>query len=380
MDNKVSTPGLMKKAVLMVAAVAAFVWTAPPQEAAAQDTYRIRIQAAVPSGAMSFEMLEGFADRLDKMSGGRLKVRVLGAGAVVPSNRILDSVNNGTIEAGFAWPQFWAGKHAATALFSNTPVWPMAGLDMLTHFSWFYEGGGKELYQELLQEKVGLNAVSFFVTPSGWQSLGWFNKPIENLKDFQNTKYRSPPGLAGEIFAEAGIPTVTLMGEEILPAAERGVIEAAEWISPVEDVPFGFPEAFDYFYLASVHQFIDVGEVVINKEFWEKLPPDLQAMVEVAAQATIVQTFNNDIKRNSEMLKQLKEKHGIKVRTTPPDVHTALMNAADRVLEKHSAENDYYKKVVEHQKAYARTVIPWWGKVLNTYQDLSKNALIKAED
>lgn len=379
MNKKVSKFGL-RRTVLMVAAVAAFAWAALPNDAAAQDTYRMRIQAAVPSGSMSFEMLENFAERLDRMSNGRLKVRVLGAGAIVPSNRILDSVNNGTIEAGFAWPQFWAGKHPATALFSNTPVWPMAGLDMLTHFSWFYEGGGQELYQELLEEKVGLKAKSFFVTPSGWQSLGWFNKPIESIEDFRNTKYRSPPGLAGEIFAEAGIPTVTLMGEEIIPAAERGVIEAAEWISPVEDVPFGFPEAFDRFYLTSVHQFIDVGEVVISQQFWDGLPPDLQAMIEVAAQATIIETFNNDIKRNSEMLAQLEEKYGVTVSPTPPDIHAALVEAANRVLQKHSGENEYYKKVVEHQKAYARMVIPWWGRVLNTYQDLSKNALIKVED
>lgn len=368
----------LRKAVLFMTVVMGVFWLLSPVTAKAQETYRMRIQAAVPSGAMSFEMLERFAKRLDTMSSGRLKVRILGAGSVVPSGRILDSVDKGVLEGGFAWPQFWAGKHPATALFSNTPVWPMAGLDMLTHFSWYYEGGGQELYRVLLQKEIGLNVVSFFVTPSGWQSLGWFNKPINSMEDFKQLKYRSPPGLAGEIFIEAGITAVSLVGEEVIPSAERGVIDGADWISPVEDVPFGFPDAFKYFYVAAMHQFIDVGEIIINKGFWDKLPKDLQAMVQTAAQATIIETFNNDISRNSAMLKKLKD-GGTIIGTTPPDIHAAMMKAADRVLKKHSEKNPYFKKVVEHQTAYARTVVPWWGRVLRVYDKLAEDALIQPE-
>lgn len=337
---------------------------------------RMRIQAAVPSGAMSFEMLEKFGKRLETMSGGQLQVQVFGAGAIVPSSRILESVDRGVLEAGFAWPQYWAGKNAAAALFSNTPVWPMAGLDEMTHFAWMYEAGGEQLYQELLTKIIGVDVVSVFVTPSGWQPLGWFKVPLKNMAQFKQLKYRSPPGLAGEIFKEAGIPAVFIPGEEVLPAAERGVIDGAEWINPVEDVSFGLQQAFKNYQLASIHQFVDVGEIVISGKFWRRLTPEMQEMVRSAARATMIDTYTADIARNSAVLKKLRAQ-GINVSATPKDVHAALMEAAQRVLERHAKEDAFYRKVVDSQVEFARTVQPWWGEVLRIYQDLADNAVIK---
>ncbi|HUE46320.1 MAG TPA: TRAP transporter substrate-binding protein [Aestuariivirgaceae bacterium] len=347
-----------------------------PSSASAQEKLRMRIQAAVPSGAMSFEMLQRFGKRLEVMSDGRLQVQVLGAGAIVPSPRILDSVDRGVLEAGFAWPQYWAGKHAATALFSNTPVWPMAGLDQMTHFAWMYEQGGDELYHELLQKVIGVNVVSVFVTPSGWQPLGWFKAPIKDMAQFRRLKYRSPPGLAGEIFKEAGVTAVFMPGEEIIPAAERGVIDGAEWINPVEDLPFGFQQVFKHYHLASIHQFIDVGEIVISGKFWSRLTPAMQEMVRTAAKATMIDTFTADIARNAAVLKKLRAE-GITVSATPPDVHAALMQAAQKVLERHAQKDPFYKKVVDSQIEFARAVQPWWGEVLRIYQDLSNDAVIR---
>ena len=349
-------------AAAMVLSAASYAW--------AQDTYRMRVQTAIPSGAMSFEMLERFADRVGTMSGDRLNIRILAAGAIVPSQEILESVDSGLIEAGFAWPQFWAGKNSATALFSNTPVWPRAGLDQLTHLAWMYEGGGAELYEELLQEVISVNVVSFFVTPSGWQPLGWFKGPLEGIEQFRSIKYRSPPGIAGQIFQEAGVTAVFMPGSEILPAAERGVIDAAEWINPVEDLPFGFHQVFDHYYLASMHQFVDVGEIVINGDFWSSLPEDLQEVVRVAARATIIDTYVADIARNAAAIETLRTEHGVTVAPTPPDIHNALMEAGGAVLEKGSAENAFFKKVVEHQEAFAEKIRPSWGEVLKIYGDL----------
>lgn len=345
--------------------------------AAAQETRTMRIQAAVASGAMSFEMLERFGERLNTMSGGKLKVEVYGAGAILPSQRILDAVDDGTIEAGFAWPQYWAGKHPATSLFSNTPVWAMSGLDSLTHLAWMYEGGGFDMYETLMREIVGVDVVPIFVTPSGWQPLGWFNKPVESWEDFKNMKYRSPPGIAGEIYKAAGANVTFLAGEEIAPAAERGVIDGAEWLNPLEDMSFGLHDAFDYYYLTTIHQFMDVGEIVINGDFWDSLPPQQQAMIRAAAKATIIDTYMNDIYRNAKALNTLRDEHGIKIRATPDSIHVALMEGAAKVLEQRSEENEYFAKVVESQKEFARTVRPWWGELLRMYDGLAEDALIK---
>lgn len=365
-------------AVLTAGVLAVGTQTASVAMASEEDqTYRMRIQAAVPSGAMSFEMLERFGERLDGMSNGRINVRVMGAGAIVPSPQILDAVNDGVLEAGFAWPQFWSGKHPATALFSNTPIWPMAGLDSLTHLAWMYEGGGLELYHELLQEEIGVDVVSFFVTPSGWRPLGWFKEPIESMEDLQGLRYRSPPGLVGEIFSEAGVSTVFIGPEELVPAAERGVIDAAGWINPVEDYPLGFHDIFDYYYLASIHQFIDIGEIVINGEFWNSLPESYQEMIRTAAQATLLETYVQDIARNSEMIQRLEEEYGITVEATPADINVALLAAGDRVLARHSEDSEYFERVLDSQREFALKVAPWWGEVLRTYDGLAEDALIK---
>lgn len=362
--------------VLSALVLAATVSALQSPSALAQEKLRMRIQAAVPAGAMSFEMLQRFGKRVEAMSGGRLQVQVFGAGAIVPSPRILDSVDRGVLEAGFAWPQYWAGKHAATSLFSNTPVWPMAGLDEMTHFAWMYEQGGYEMYHELLQKVIGVNVVSVFVTPSGWQPLGWFKVPIKDMAQFKRLKYRSPPGLAGEIFKEAGITAVFMPGEEIIPAAERGVIDGAEWINPVEDIPFGFQQVFKHYHLASIHQFIDVGEIVISGKFWSRLTPDLQEMIRTAGKATMMDTYTADIARNAAVLKKLRA-DGITVSPTPPDVHAALMQAAQRVLQQHSQKDPFFKKVVDSQAQFARAAQPWWGEVLRIYHDLAKDAVIK---
>lgn len=358
-------------------ALSAALLVSTPMGADAQETYTMRIQSAVASGAMSYEMLERFAERLDAMSGGQLQVELYSAGAIVPSPRILDAVNNGTLEAGFAWPQYWAGKHPAASLFSNTPVWAMAGMDMLTHLSWMYGGGGLEMYEQLLTEEIGVDVVPLFMTPSGAQPLGWFNTPVESWEQFKQLSYRSPPGLAGEIYEEAGANVTFLTGEEIVPAAERGVIDGAEWLNPVEDMSFGLHDAFDRYYLTTVHQFVDVGELVINGEFWRSLPPELQAMTRTAAMATMVDTIVNDIQRNSQALNTLRDEHGVTIEPTPQSVHNALMEAAGRVLERRSEENEFFREVVQSQSEFARTTQPWWGQVLRMYDGLSENAVIR---
>lgn len=331
---------------------------------------RMRIQAAVPSGSLAFEILEEFGDRVGAATDGRIDVQVLSAGAIVSSDQILDAVDVGQIEAGFAWPQFWSGHHPATALFSNTPVWPASGLDQLTHFSWYYEGGGKELYDELMQEVIGKSVVSFPVTASGWQPLGWTNTVIENFEDFAELRYRTPPGLIGEIFDEAGVSTVFLGPEELVPAAERGVVDMAGWINPVEDYAMGFQDVFDYYYLSSVHQFVDVGEIVVNSVFYDNLSAGDQAIIETTAQSVLLESYVRDIHRNSQMLTKFQEEYGVTVMTTPGDINLRLLEAGQQRLADRSAEDEFFARVVKAQRDYAGSADAWWGEVLGIYGTL----------
>src|SRR6188508_2758141 len=203
---------------------------------------KVRMQTAVPSASIYFELLKRYADRVDKMSNGRVKIEVLPDGAIVPAFEILDAVDKGIVEGGYAWTHYWSGKHPAAGIFSNPVAGAGAGLDQLSHVAWLLEGGGNKLYERFYAEILKVNVVPLMVQPMGPDPLGWFKRPIKDVADFKTMKYRSPPGITGEIFKEMGISAVALPGGEIVPAAQRGTIDAAEWIGPADDRNHGLEE------------------------------------------------------------------------------------------------------------------------------------------
>ena len=355
------------------AIIMAFTFTAPSAYAA--EPIKFKVQTALVSGSMYFNILEGFATKLKAMSGGRLEAEMLPAGAVVKTNEIHDAVSSGVIEAGFTWPHFASGKHPAAYLFSDQPS--VNGMDQLGFLSWYYEGEGYKLYQELYDDHMKVNVKGIIILASGGQPLGWFKKPINSLEDFQKIKYRAPPGLTGKIFHEMGIAAVSLPGAEIVPAAQKGVIDAAEWINPGEDIKLGLQQIWKNYYLQGFHQASDLGEIIINKDFWNKLSPDLQAIVEGAAQATVMQSLAAHIYRNAVALEELKSKHGVTVRDTPNDLYPEFLRAAAKVSEDAAKNNAFFAKVLASQREFADIIVPYWTKQLDLYHSLGSATLGK---
>ena len=235
--------------------------------------FKWRIQTAVPASSIYFELLKRFGDRIDKMSAGRLKTEILPDGTIVQAFEILDAVNKGVVEGGYAWTHYWSGKHPAALLFSAPIAGSGAGLDQQSHMAWLAEGGGNDLYKQFYTDILKVNVEAFMLQPMGPDPLGWFKKPINNVDDFRKLKYRAPPGIVSEVFREMGIGAVSMAGGEIVPAAQRGVIDAAEWIGPADDMLLGFHTVWKHYYLQGLHQATDVGEILISKTFWNKLPP-----------------------------------------------------------------------------------------------------------
>jgi len=351
----------------------AFTFTAPSAVAAASTKFKV--QTALVSGSMYFNILEGFAAKLKAMSGGRLEAEMLPAGAVVKTNEIHDAVSSGVIEAGFTWPHFASGKHPAAYLFSDQPS--VNGMDQLGFLSWYYEGEGYKLYRELYDDHMKVNVRGIIILASGGQPLGWFKEPISSLEDFQKIKYRAPPGLTGKIFHEMGIAAVSLPGAEIVPAAQKGVIDAAEWINPGEDIKLGLQQIWKNYYLQGFHQASDLGEIIINKDFWNTLSPELQAIVEGAAQATVMQSLAAHIYRNAVALEELKSKYGVTVRDTPTDLYPEFLRAAAKVSEDAAKDNAFFAKVLASQRDFADIIVPYWTKQLDLYHSLGNATLGK---
>jgi TRAP-type mannitol/chloroaromatic compound transport system substrate-binding protein len=338
--------------------------------AQAQQTVRMKVQTAAPTASIYFDLVRKFAERVDKMSGGRIKMEVLPDGAVVGAFEILDAVDKGVVDAGFAWTHYWSGKNTAAALFSNPAAGGGTGLDQLSHMAWLSQGGGNALYEKLFAEGLKVNIKPFMMQPMGPDPFGWFKTEIKSIEDMKKLKYRSPPGLTGEIFKQMGITAVAMPGGEIVPAAQRGVIDAAEWIGPADDMILGFHTVFKHYYLQGLHQSTDVGELLINKTVWDKLPADLKAVIEGAVLATHAETYQYNVHRNALALAKLKTEHKVNVHDTPKEFFAAFMKATKVVYDKAAAANPLFKEVLDSQRAFAKLVVPYWTKINGLYYQM----------
>ena len=324
------------------------------------QSHRMRLQTVVPASADEFKLLQEFSKRMDVMTNGRLKIEVLADGAVVGTGEVLDAVDKGLVEAGFAWTHYWTGKHPAATLFGSPSAGSGVGMDQMAWLSWFFYGGGKDLYREMWEQHLKMNVVGFMVQSAGPEALGWFKEPINSVADLQKRRFRTPPGIPGAIYKEMGVAAVFLPGGEIIPSAERGVLDGAEWCCPVTDIAYGFQRAFKHYYLQGLHQNVVNADIYINKNFWNKLPKDVQAIFETAAMASLMDTMAYRIRANTLALAELKSKHGVQVHDTPPDYFAAYTAAAKKVFAENAAKNPFFKKVLDSQTAFAKDSVPYW--------------------
>lgn len=348
------------------------LFLSPPSATAQEKIYDFSIQTAVPTASLYFQLLERFVKQVETMSGGRLKGEVLPAGAVVGPFEILDAVSNDVVKAGYAWGNYWSGKNSAFVLFANAPA--STGLDQDSLVAWYYRGGGEKLYEELLSDTMHLNLKAFLIQPMGPDPLGWFKEPIQNMEDFSKFKYRSPPGIPGETYKNMGVAAVAMPGGDIVPAAQRGVIDAAEWIGPADDRNLGLQKIWKYYYLQGLHQQTDVGQIIFNKDFWESLPADLQEIIKVAVMANVAETINANIYDNALALEELQTQNGVHVENTPLDYYPKFIAEEKKVTAAYAAENPVFKKVLDSQVAFAKQVYPYRVRILELYYNMVKTA------
>ncbi|MGI9379774.1 MAG: TRAP transporter substrate-binding protein [Methyloligellaceae bacterium] len=351
---------LYKKFVSGIAVIAvatgAFFATVPAQA----EAVKIRVQSVIPAKADEVFMLNQFADDVKKLTNGEVVIEVLPAGAVVGVRETLDAVDSGLIEGGFAWTHYWSGKHPAAMLFGSPVAGAGVGIDNIAFISWFLNAGGKELYDELWKE-MGVNVKGFMLQPVGPEALGWFKEPIKSMADFRKYRFRTPPGIPGQTYKDIGVASVAMGGGDILPALEKGVIDAAEWCCPKPDSVFGFQKVLKHYYLQGLHQVVVNADLCINGDVYKKLTPHQQNAIEVAANASLIKSLSYRIYENGKALKDLTENHGVQLHDTPDDYFKEYMQAARASLEKNAEKNAFFKKVWESQKAFAEIAVPFWA-------------------
>ncbi len=317
----------------------------------AQAPIVLKMQTSWGAGNIWQEMAQDYADRVDQMSGGRLKIDLLPAGAVVGAFQVLDAVNDGVLDAAHSVPVYWYGKNKAASLFGTGPVFGGSATTML---SWFYEGGGKELYDELTRDIMGLEVDGYMGFPMFAQPFGWFKGEVNTVADLQGFKYRTV-GLAADLLQSMGMAVAQLPGGEIVPAMERGVIDAFEFNNPSSDKDFGAHDVAKNYYLSSYHQASESFEFLFNKLTMEDLPDDLRAIVKYGVEAVSTANTAKAMRRYSADLKWLQEEAGVTVRRTSKEILAAQIEAWDKlipVLE----EDPFMKKCLDSQRAWVEQV------------------------
>ncbi|MBI1962900.1 MAG: TRAP transporter substrate-binding protein [Candidatus Rokubacteria bacterium] len=334
----------------------AVVLAAGSQPTTAQAPITLKMQASWPAALTLYDNFKLFAERVEKISGGRLKIEAMPAGTIVPAFEVLDATNKKVLDGAHTWAAYWVGKHKAAVLFTGGPGGTF-GMDFIDALGWMYEGGGIELYQQFYKDVLKLNVVPIPILPAGPQAFGWFKRPIKNLADFKGMKCRET-GIAAEVFTEMGMRVVNMPGGEIIPSAERGVIDCAEWVGGVEDLKLGFQNVWKYYYTPGMHENVTIGELIINGDVWAKLAPDLQEIIKAAAHETFFRWWARWQKQNAEALKELQEKHKVQILKTPDEILYAFLKAWDKIAAREAEKDPFFKKVLESQRAYARLVVP----------------------
>ena len=322
-----------------------------PMIAKSQSPIVIKMQGSWGSADIFNEMAQEYVKRVNDMSGGRLRIDYLLAGAVVKPFEVMDAVSRGVLDGGHTVPVYWYGKSKVASLFGSGPI---NGCDAQQTLAWIYRGGGLQLYQELLA-KLGLNAVGFFAFPMPTQPLGWFKKPVKSAQDMKGLKYRTV-GLAADLMQQMGLRVTQLPGGEIIPAMEKGVIEAFEYNNPTSDSRFGAQDTSKNYMMGSYHQAMEFFEIIFNKKKWESIPKDLQAILQYGVEAASSANFWTAMDNYSKDLQELMGKHKVSVIRTPRSIFQEQLKAWDVVNKKLQDEDPFFKKVVESQVAWAKRV------------------------
>lgn len=320
------------------------------------QTKVLKIQASWPPASTVYEQFQHFAKRVEQMTNGRVKIETMPGGQIVPPFEVLDATHKKVIDGAHTWAGYWVGRNKAAVLFSGAPGGPF-GMDHMDFMSWMWHGGGWDMYQKFYTETLRMNVVvipAFTVAP---QALGWFKRKIESVADFKGMRCRET-GIAQEVFNEMGMRTVNMPSGEIMPAAERGVIDCAELVGGIEDLRFGFQTIWKWHYAPSLHEVVSVGEVLINGDVWKELAPDLQEIIKGAATETMFWFWGKWQRWNAEAVVEFKTKHNVNVMETPHDLHKEFLQAWDRVAARESDRNPLFKQVYESQRLWASVSVP----------------------
>jgi TRAP-type mannitol/chloroaromatic compound transport system substrate-binding protein len=346
-ENLSSRRRFLKSAAVATVASAALAF---PNSSRAQAA-TLKVQTAWRPQDIFHEMARQYTDRVEAMSGGRLKIQLLAVNDIAKIHEIQDAVHKGVLDGAYTATVTWYDRHKAASLFGTGPVFGTNAAQLL---AWIHRGGGKELYRELVQGMLKLNLVGFFSNPVPTQPLGWFKEEIKSPEQLRGLRYRTV-GLAMDVMQAMGLEVLRLPGPGVIPAFKRGVLDAFEFNNPTSDRQLGAQDVAKHYMLGSFHQASELFEIILNKDKFESLPKEHQAILEYSAEAAGTANYALAMDRHSQDLEELITKDGVDVHRTPQAVMEEQLKAWDKIIAE-LMKDSFSKKVIDSQRAWARRV------------------------
>jgi len=342
-----TSPSLLRKLALGVAAVLSATFTG----AAHADTANLTVQSAWPlTLPASGRDAKHFSDAINKASDGQIKIRLMNAGALVPSLEIFDAVRNGTLDAGYTSPLYVAGKFPAVQLFGGVPFGP----DAMGYIGWIYNGGGLDIWREIYAEQ------GVVTVPCGLMAQeagGWYKTQINSVEDIKGLKLRFA-GLAGEVMKKMGASVVLLSGGDIFPNLERGVIDGTEFSMPAIDKQIGFDQIVKNYYLPGWHQPAAINELIINKAKWDSMSEGQQGLIELTCRETMLWGLTSTYVENAQAIDAFKA-NGVEIRQFPEEVLAGFKTATGEVMQEQSAKDESFARAWNSLQAYRDSAASW---------------------
>lgn len=311
------------------------------------------VTAWPPKFPLLGESAEKFAKAVSELSGGRFTIHVYGAGELVPAFESFDAVSQGISELGHSAPYYWAGKIPSVSFFSAVPF----GMNTTQANSWLMYGGGLELMREVYGS---FNLIPFLIANTGGQTGGWFNRKIESVQDLKGLKMRIP-GLGGRIITKAGATTVLSPGAELYTNLERGVIDALEWVGPYHDYLMGFHKIAKYYYYPGWQEPTGVIELIVNKQAYEQLPAEYQAIIRYASQSLLSDSISEAFIRNQEHYVKLRDEEKVNILPFPGEVLSFLKEKTTEVIAEITSSDPFSKKVYHSYIQYQQKFAEWYS-------------------
>ena len=291
----------MKKIICLLIVAVVVMFFVVPVSTIAKEEIKLRLSAPLPPGASPAIPVKWWAEEVEKRTNGRVKIEPYWAGSLVKTKETLDAVKSGLVDIGLVNAPHYPDKL------------PLINMQMPVFFSPSDPKVYIEVYKKMLKHPAVLNDIErynvkfLFTVPSESKNIAT-KKQISKLEDMKGVKISTIGIYYPKAFKALGAVPVTVGAPRMYQSLQTGVIEGSA-MGYGSIGSFKLYEVTKFALGAQLGAEI-VGLPVINRDVWNKLPPDIQKVFMETANDAMEFNKKNLIKYTAAGVEKIKKSGG----------------------------------------------------------------------